>query len=104
MAHLDERSSVEIGPLQSLADVPDEQIKRWGIIALIGFGVLLVAFANSLGVMMASGVHTAGGEHSWIPADADRSAVTFRTLGLMAFAAGLVSQIVQAIRTHSKKS
>lgn len=88
---------MEIGPLQSLADVSDEQIKRWGIIALIGFGVLLVAFANSLGVMIASGVLTTGGEHNWIPADADRSAVTFRTLGLMAFAAGLVRQIIHAI-------
>ena len=82
-----------------LQEVRDEAARRasargrvFVMWALLAGGVLL---ANGLGREV---VQTCGptGNCSWVPEDADRAAVTWRCLGGMAFAAGLVERLFLA--------
>ena len=70
-------------------------ITNWLAPVLLGIGVLLVIFAGKLGVMMVTRNYAIGSV-SWNVDEARDAALTFRFLGAMCFAGGLVERLRQS--------
>ncbi len=64
-------------------------MRYWAVIGLVIVGVGLVMIANTLGVALVKGPYG-----TWNPNDATQAALTIRTLGIMAFAGGLVERML----------
>lgn len=73
---------------------------QWGVWGPLIGGVFLVAFSNVLGVNLVK----EPGAYSWDTESARGAAVIVRSLGFMAFAAGLVERCILAISAVKAES